>query len=282
MPEGPEIKLNWDLLNRLLAGKELVGLEFLSGKYVDKSSKFEKVLVGHRALVRELPLKVVDVGRRGKFIWWEMENGMVVGISFGMSGRFSQDGEAKHQRVEVDVRVEGDGVGGGEPFYYVDARNFGSWQFWKDDSELKKKLDDLGFDILDDDNLKKEEVVTLFRKYDRQEITQALMSQKVLAGVGNYIKAEALYRAKIWPYAKVSELSDSELWDLYRAAVEVAKASYETQKDWIEWRAYTDYQEYMEIYNAKEDRQGREVVRVTDTKDKRTTWWVPEVQVRGK
>ncbi len=45
----------------------------------------------------------------------------------------------------------------------------------------------------------------------RREIGDALLDQGIIAGIGNVIRAEALFRARVDPFRKVEELSDDEL-----------------------------------------------------------------------
>ena len=44
------------------------------------------------------------------------------------------------------------------------------------------------------------------KKHEQKTLTKFLMDQKNISGVGNYIKAEALYEAKISPYRKIIEI----------------------------------------------------------------------------
>jgi endonuclease-8 len=44
-----------------------------------------------------------------------------------------------------------------------------------------------------------------------REIGDALLDQGIIAGIGNAIRAEALFRARVSPMRRVDELSDSEL-----------------------------------------------------------------------
>ena len=111
------------------------------------------------------------------------------------------------------------------------------------------------------------------------------MDQKAVAGIGNYIKAEALYMAKINPKSRVGNLSDDELNELGRASMWVIKASYKARGATI--RNYKwpngdvgDYKFEFQVYSQPTDPSGNKVIR-EQTADKRTTHWVPEIQTRG-
>lgn len=271
MPEGPEITLNVDLyLRKYLLNKELVDVEILSGKYVKKKP------ANYQRFTDDLPAKVINVNNKGKFAYMELDNGWSIGGGFGMTGRLSIDEDDKHNRM-VFVNEDDDEL------FYADMRNFGNWYFWDDPECLEKKLNELGPDIIKDDSLSKTKIVELFRKYNKQEVTQALMSQKVLAGIGNYLKAESLYDAKIYPFAKVKDLSDQNLYDLYKSVVKWAKKAYKFQlSSFADGVPYESFQDQMNVYNHSEDKLGNKVLRSTKSKDKRTTWWVKEIQTIGK
>lgn len=279
MPEGPEIALNVDLfLKPILLHKTLVNAKVLSGKFMRKKpinmSQFEN----------SLPSKVIKVDKHGKFAWFELANGWIVGIGFGMSGRFTQDSSEQHNRIKLEINDKHTKrSSSNKELYYNDARNFGNWYFWKNRDGLNKKLSELGVDFLKNPKMSKKKVADLFRKYDNLEITKVLMSQKVMAGVGNYAKNEGLYAAKIYPYAKVTNLTDSELHNLYHKLTAIGKRAYKIQKHTFkEGVPYDDFQRYLKVYKKKRDPFGRSVIRSTNTSDNRTTHWVKEVQVLGK
>lgn len=43
------------------------------------------------------------------------------------------------------------------------------------------------------------------------------MNQKVISGIGNYLRADTLYHSKISPFRKVKNLTDKELEDIYNS-----------------------------------------------------------------
>mgnify|MGYP003336174901 CR=1 FL=1 len=256
MPEGPEIKLNHDLLVRHLDGQIWSKLDIVSGKYLTKPPQN---LANFQA---NLPSKVDSVNVHGKFIRISLYNAWIVGIGFGMTGRlaiesefapvgsaqtpvgsaqtpvgseFAQTPVGSEQADELLANVRVSIVkSDGSKIHYIDPRNFGNWFLWDNISGLEKKLDELGVDLMSSE-LNQAEVVKLFRtpSVAKQEITQALMSQKVIAGVGNYLKAESLYRAKIYPYAIVSNLSDEELYDIWIELKRESQKSYQMQSAWM-------------------------------------------------
>ena len=177
----------------------------------------------------------------------------------------------------------------GKRCHYKDYRRFGTFKIFNPEtapSKLERKLQkDLGPDILN------EEVTFAdwqqrFRKVNHYNVTKAMMNQKVVSGIGNYIKAEALYRAGISPHRTVESLSDAELQDLYRCSLWVIKASYEARGATI--RNYEmpdgskgDFKFKFQVYAQETDPSGRTVIR-DKTPDGRTTHWVKENSIVGE
>jgi formamidopyrimidine-DNA glycosylase len=274
MPEIAEIHLNTDLLLRpfFRGSKDLANIEILSGKYKNKKpDNFD-------AFVKDLPSKVKSINNRGKFTYIILENNWIIGIGFGMTGRFLlEDTDSNNLRIRLDNSDQ-------EQIWYQDARNFGNWFFWNDMTCLEKKLSQLGIDLIDNDKVSKSKIVESFRRYDKHDISKVLMEQKVLAGVGNYMRAEILYEQKVYPWAKVSNLPDDVLYKIYRESVKLAKLSYKTQKDDFLKKEvhYDSFQSKMSVYNKTHDPLNNKVTQTKNKTSDRTTHWVPSIQTIGK
>ena len=124
--------------------------------------------------------------------------------------------------------------------------------------------------------------VNSLRRKDKKTIVEALMDQSVVSGVGNYVKAEALYLAKISPHRTVSSLTNAELCDLNAAVRSVLVNSFESGGATLQ--SYQDFYgevgdatQRFAVYGRKADPEGREIIK-EQTKDGRTTHWVPAVQ----
>ena len=86
----------------------------------------------------------------------------------------------------------------------------------------------LGPDVLDEP-LELEAIVGNLRATDQtRELGVALVDQRLVAGIGNMWKAEALWEAKLSPWARLLELSDDELRSAVEAAAGRMKAGLET------------------------------------------------------
>ena len=75
----------------------------------------------------------------------------------------------------------------------------------------KRGLDRLGPDVMDDPP-DLEAMRGRFRAADqRRELGDALLDQRLVAGIGNMWKAEALFSAGLSPWARLADLSDADL-----------------------------------------------------------------------
>ena len=109
------------------------------------------------------------------------------------------------------------------------------------------------------------------------------MNQKLFCGVGNYLKAEILYACKISPHRKVENLNDIDMQNIYKYTKEISKNSFENGGASV--RDYSnlddkdgEYTSMLKVYGQKKDPLGNTVKR-EQTSDKRTTHWVPEIQI---
>ena len=162
-----------------------------------------------------------------------------------------------------------------------DIRNFGTLKFVYGPNILKVRLQKLGPEMLSED-VESKIFIERLRKKDKWNITKALMDQSVVAGVGNYIKAESLWLAGISPQRDVSDITDGELILLNEAIKDIMRTSYKsggatflTHKNFSDEKG--DYSSGFLCYNRKQDAEGNRVVK-TKTPDGRTTHWSPVKQ----
>jgi len=270
MPEGPECAATAQSINNFMTGKTLVNVVILSGRYTKKPPQ------GIDTFKQSLPQKVKGWASKGKFIYGSLENDKFIWNTLGMSGYWSFI-EKKHSRVRLDFSDN-------TSIWYTDTRNFGTLKFDMTLDETNKKCLSLGPDPLTHDI-----PVDVFKKNlysknskGKKTICEALMNQKTVAGVGNYIKAEVLWLSRISPMRKVEDLSESDILVLKQNIESVTRVSYESGGATIKSFYGADgssgtYSSRFLVYNQKRDPFNNEVVK-TKTPDGRTTHWVPELQ----
>mgnify|MGYP001179906210 CR=1 FL=1 len=267
MPEGPEVKRNTDFLNRELSGKMFETLEIISGRYQTHGP-----FIGFDKMTTKV-LIVSEVLCKGKFIYFKFQDGTSLWCTLGMSASW-QKKETKHSRIRIKTNY-------GNEVFFNDIRNFGTIKYVTTEKELNDKLGSLGPDILntyvDTDLFKKR-----LDKKPKWSIAKALMNQSVVSGIGNYLKAEILYAAKISPHRLCKDLTKEEIADIAQESFNIARASYQSGGATI--TTYRDennkkglYSRKFMVYNHKTDPKGNKVIKETTT-DKRSTYWVPDIQ----
>jgi len=267
MPEGPEVKIIGEGLSQNVGIRHLVSVIPVSGRYT------KKPLPGIEDMTENLPARVVGIGVKGKLIFWMFNNDRFLLNTLGMTGSWSTKKE-KYSRIRFDFDT-------GDSVFFNDKRNFGTLKFVVGKWMLKQKLNSLGPDMLSG-AVSDELFCERLDKKPYWTIAKALMNQTIVCGVGNYVKAEALYRAKISPHRLVGSLSSEDMSDLNDAVQYVLKTSYTfkgaTLRDYrsITGEAGQASRRFL-VYGHKEDPAGNAVVKEKTT-DGRTTHWVPDVQ----
>lgn len=253
MPEGVEVTLLVERLNIELENCILTKVQVLGGRYSRHGNP-----KGFLGFNKSLPLRIIEIGNKGKFIYFILENEWVIWLTLGMSGFVHQGEKIKHDNIEFLTPCFN--------FYFNDMRNFGTIEFHQGLDLLEKKLKTLGFDPL-------REKITFseFKKVLRpkNKIAEFLVNQKYVAGIGNYLRADILYQSKIHPLSLVENIPENKLQDLLKNIYDVMKKSYQKQK--------TGKYKFL-IYQQKHDKNGNPVEHLKD-KNGRTIWFVPNVQV---
>ena len=265
MPEGAEVRVISEGLTRLVGSRICKNITPVSGRYTKKPIPGIDLFSSS---------KVTGIGVKGKLIFWILSNETFILNTLGMTGTWSLDGGHKHARVMFEFTE-------GEPVYFVDMRNFGTIKVIKGKNDFLKKLQSLGPDMLNEDVTDLEFAESLDKK-PHWSIAKALMHQSVVCGVGNYVKAEALYRAKLSPWRLVGSLSTSEISNLNASVKSVLRQAYADQGATIATYKNVEGEEgyaslQFMVYGKKNDPHNNQVLR-EKTDDGRTTHWVPSVQ----
>lgn len=269
MPEGPEVTIIREDLNDIFQDQTIIEFNILP------TSRYSRKAPNNYLYFEEnLPLKVKEISSKGKLIYWCFEKNVYMTNSLGMTGIWSRR-KSKHAVIEIVYNNN-------QKLYFVDQRRFGNIAFYKNKKELNEKLNTLGPDLLNDKNLTFGIFVKRLKLHPKWNITKALMDQSVVSGIGNYLKSESLYEAKISPYRTVESLNNNDLLTLYHACKMKIISSYldkgVSMRDFVDVNGKKGNHEFkLKVYCKEFDPYGRKVVRET-TKDGRTTHWVPEVQ----
>jgi len=274
MPEGPEVKVIGSQLDRILSGKKLENIAIHGGRYEKHGAPEGWDLIAKNIKSTELIIRSIET--KGKLIYWKLSNGWYLLNTLGMSGCWRKQ-NSKHCDVSFSYETDEGDV---KRIYFKDQRHFGTLKFVDQDG-MAKKLRSIGPDVLTRD-FTLEKMKALFTKNTHWSLPKLLMNQRKISGIGNYLKCEILYAAKLSPHRKLSSLTDLEIESLYGYCRSIPLAS--LAKKGVSIRDYVtpddsegSFQFSLKVYMKKKDPVGNKVKK-EQTEDKRTTHWVPEVQ----
>jgi len=265
MPEGPEVKILVEKINKKLKNKTLNNIEFLYGRYLKHGppknfDDFTKIL----------PIKIKEMKCKGKFIWIELYNSdFIISNTLGMTGFWTTNDDLKHNNIKFTLN--------NKIIYFNDVRNFGTINFINIE-DLNKKLNTLGPDVLEDYDLN-EFKRRLNKKRDDTKISTALLDQKVISGVGNYLRNDILWYTKISPHRKIESLTDEEIELIYENSILLTKRAFYIEKDIKLSNEFNDLKEFKRfflVYAQDQDYYNNEIIR--EKISGRTVHWCPEYQ----
>lgn len=278
MPEGPELKLSADTIRPLVINKRILNaFPSKTGRY---SAQNPKGFVSLISYIEKNECRIMGVSTRGKFMYWKLTDDWYMFCTFGMTGQLSPY-EGKHPCFGFYI---GETQNNFETIYFNDPRHFGTIQFVQGVQELNKKLNELGWDPLlhgMDEKWVNFVINTCAKK--KKPIGQLLMDQKIFAGVGNYIRAEALYLAQMSPWRQANLLKKEEIKTLCQAIVDVMNESYQHQGATIltykdAYGAEGRYSSCFKVYGQVTDPLGNKIIK-EETPEGRTIHWCPTIQV---
>ena len=201
MPELPEVETVCRALSKVIKNSRIKKIEF-----------YRKDLRWQVKDNLEVSLKnniFIDPYRRGKYILIPTNTDKIFLIHLGMSGQIrikKKDIVQKHDHMRMTVENNNKHF----VVTYNDSRRFGYIDLFKK-KELREHflLSKIGVEPLGRE-LTTEYLQNKFKKRVIN-IKNALIDQKIIAGIGNIYASEILYKAKINPLRKVNSLSQNDL-----------------------------------------------------------------------
>ena len=201
MPEGDTIFRAARTLHRVLAGKEV--------------TRFESVYPALTRIADDHPIvgrTIESVSARGKHLLIAFSGGLTLRTHMRMSGSWHiYPAGARWERPARDMRVlvgtrDAVAVGFNVPIAELLTPR---------DLARHKEVLALGPDLLAgvdaDTPFDRAEVIRRLRGRGRDAIADALLNQRVVAGIGNVFKSEILFLAGVDPFTPVTALSDEAL-----------------------------------------------------------------------
>ena len=203
MPEGDTIFRAARTLNLALAGKRVV--------------RFESMFPALTRIHEDRPITgrtVEGVRAVGKHLLMQFSDGLVLRTHMRMNGSWHiyRPGERWRKR-RLDMRIvvaTADFEAGG---FNIPIAEFIRDQSLARHEELRRLGPDLLAEAFDED-----EAIARIRERGGMEIGDALLTQQVMAGIGNVYKSEVLFACGVNPFLPVASLSDAVLRRLVQTA----------------------------------------------------------------
>lgn len=188
--------------------------QFPKGSIIDKIESFDDSFPVPIPK-RDFPLTVKRVSSKGKKSYIVFENNMALLVSYGMTASWS-DQKTKFTKFKFKSV---------DSVYYWQCKRKLHCETVKymTREDLYLQLADLGLDIYHPREEATESII--LSKYNGKNgkpftrlIYTFLMDQRRFCGIGNYLRCMILYRMKISPFRKVSELTKEEKIGIYTVA----------------------------------------------------------------
>ena len=225
MPELPEVETVRVGQTPIVSGQQVVRVQVLHPRAVRRHH------AGRTDFAARLRHRTFGVpGRRGKYLWLPLDDGLAVVAHLGMSGQFrvalhSADSAVPndaHLRVRITI-AEGRS-GAEQDLLFIDQRTFGGLYLDElDASNVPRSLGHIGLDPFDPDFHLTAAVEVLRRR--RQHVKRALLDQTLVSGIGNIYADEALWHAKLHYARSTDRLSRKQGTEVLTAAKQVMSAA---------------------------------------------------------
>ncbi|MCH2108525.1 MAG: endonuclease VIII [Polyangiaceae bacterium] len=212
MPEGPEIRRAADRVARAVVGVPLLGVEF----GLKRLAPYESELAAS---------KVVEVTTRGKGMLTRFDCGLTVFSHNQLYGKWYVTARPQAPQTSRSLRFA----------LYTERR----WALLYSASTIEVVPDaeiaripflaGLGPDCLDRLTTPQKVLRRLKNQaFRNRSLATLLLDQAFIAGLGNYLRSEILFEAKIHPGLRPRDCDEHQLMGLARAIVKIPRRSYKT------------------------------------------------------
>lgn len=215
MPEGPEIRRAADKLKRVLDGRSAIEVRFAADRF-PQLQKAGKLLSG-RSVTRVEP--------RGKAMLTHFDGGLTIyshNQLYGQWAIYKSAAPDTHLQTRLTIRTA---THSAILYSASEIEVLGT-------SEVPRHpyIARLGVELLDP-------VVTAANvlaqvgapRFARRSLAGLLLDQGFLAGIGNYLRSDILFVARLHPQMRPADLSPARLRNLANAALDLTRRSYRTR-----------------------------------------------------
>jgi formamidopyrimidine-DNA glycosylase len=211
MPELPEVEHVVRALRPVVTGRRILAAELNLKRIAPEISRgsFNRQL--RNALI-------TGVGRRGKYILFELERGQMLTTHLRMTGKFVSltTDESLPPYAHVVFYLDDE-----RRLVFCDMRQFGRMRLIHNAERLPKELATLAPEPLSDEFTEEYFIETLSRS--RRSLKQLLLDQTRVLGLGNIYAVEALFLAGVHPLKPAHKLSKPRARKLYQAIRQILR-----------------------------------------------------------
>jgi DNA-formamidopyrimidine glycosylase len=271
MPEGPEVAWLTKYIRDKVEGKTLTQIKILHGRYKNHGPP-----ANFTSFTKSLPLKCTRVDKKGKVIFIHFDNDWCLISKLGMTGWWYMPGDEPtwHKPVSNIICEFGE-----QSLIFGDFRSYGTLTITREKSVMDREWNKLAPDITNKittfDMIKERLDTKIFGTQSSKALMEDVLvdQQVIFSGVGNYLKSEILYDARISPLRMASDVSLEE----WKRVFQVCRKITDRMMKAIDSKNDDAYFQAMKVYMKKKDPLGNPV-QVHTTKAGRSTFWVPSMQ----
>lgn len=257
MPEAPDLvvireyllpRLVGDVINHATERKPLV-----LRNMVQSGVEFNVDIAGRR---------VESLDRRGKLLLLGLSGDREIVISPMLTGGLMWCDAAARITASTILVFE---MKSGMHLRYLDQKKMGQVYYLSSDQRSEiVRLENQGPDVIDEqlslDDFK------LGLKPFRGEVKGVLTRGRLVSGIGNAYSDEILHEARIYPFKKVTRLSDNELASLHRAVYSVPAAAVAVLRQRVGGQIHRKFRDFLKVHGKKNEpcpRCGNRITAIT-------------------
>lgn len=264
MPELPEVQTITDELNDILPKRKVVNLrELRNGTITDVNS------------ILNFPFLIENVGRRGKYIVVETDSDFTIIIHLRMTGKLIYEDQLSEHQTHIRAIFDYEEYG---HLVFDDIRTFGTIDVIEN-NEVNEFFTRIGVEPLSRE-FNAKYMAEKFAKR-KSPIKNALLDQKIVAGLGNIYVCELLYRSGISPEIEANKLSLQQLGVIAKHTKEVLKEAIRENGTTISDYTRVDekkgnFQNFLRVYQKEYCPKEHKISRIKQ--GGRATYYCPQCQ----
>jgi formamidopyrimidine-DNA glycosylase len=300
MPEIIEVKLYADFIKKKINKTKLLNIKILKGRY-----KTHGPFENYKNINSILPSNILKISTKGKFMYMEVNDNYFIGIGLGLTGGwiFKDNNQLKYEHGHSTARFDPDTIDNyfkrtlnnlnvefifeNGSLYYYDQLSFGTIKIYESIKQINDKLNTIGIDIMDPTTsiVQFTEKIRLHKNL-KKFIGIVLLDQSIVAGIGNYLRADLLWLTRISPFRYVKDITNKELESLFINIRLLLWSTYNYEKA-VKLKIIknglklpVDYLNVFLVYNCKKDIFNNDIIKekLSDGSNVRYIYWVPKLQ----